>query len=101
MKNKGVCFGRSAGSGVRNPSTSPMKRGASRTVGCHGAHCSAREGGRLAEGREDGMLVHEGILVHRTERRLGPMRLASHACGRLSLMSGMPVRNTASLQCPV
>jgi hypothetical protein len=30
MKNKGVCFGRSAGSGVRNPSTSPMKRGASR-----------------------------------------------------------------------
>ena len=72
MKKKGVCFG-----------------------------CSRRrEAVRLVEGREDGMLVHDGILVHRSQRKLGPMRLVSHACGRLSLMSGMPVRNTASLQCP-
>src|SRR5262245_38829799 len=38
-----------------------------------------REAVRLVEGREDGMLVHDGILVNRTQRRLGPMRVASHA----------------------
>ena len=72
-----------------------------RTVGCRSAQRGAREAVRLAEGREDGMLVHDDLLVHGTRRGLTRCFLASHACGRLSLMSGMPVRNTASLQCPV
>src|SRR5215470_7760485 len=85
---------------VRNFSTSPMKRGTSSERRLPHRAMRRREAVRLVEGREDGMLVQDGILVHRTQRRLGPMRLASHACGRLSLMSGMPVRNTASLQWP-
>ena len=42
MKNKGVCFGCSAGSGVRNPSTSPMKRGASSVRSVAAARTAAR-----------------------------------------------------------
>src|SRR5262245_23129182 len=82
MKKKGVCFGCSAGSTVRNSSTIPMKRGASSVRRLPHRAMRRREAVRLVEGREDGMLVHDGILVRRTQRRLGSMRLASHACGQ-------------------
>src|SRR5262245_36672495 len=59
----GVCFGCSAGSTVKNSSTSPMKRGASSVRRLPHRAMRRREAVRLVEGHKDGMLVHDGILV--------------------------------------